>query len=144
MSNPYERVEELHRRVTELGVGQIHGVASDNDQDARLAALEAAVEALNARLPNPIPVVTRPSSEWLAGKQLAPAPDYRCELRAAPEQCGCEEAMDLREQLAVANDLMLEIRDSIDANGGALRGKSWRRLEAYTDALTDKEESPAT
>jgi hypothetical protein len=51
--------------------------------------------------PEPLPVrAVATQNLALPDYLLAPAPDYRSELPAEPETCGCDEAVELRKQLA--------------------------------------------
>jgi hypothetical protein len=74
--------------------------------DGNIQELTQRLDALEARLPRPIPVVTP------LARPLAPVPDYRSELPAEVEVCSCDEAVELRRQLdeAQARNADLEER----------------------------------
>lgn len=68
--------------------------------------------------PEPLPVrAVAPQNLALPDYLLAPAPDYRSELPAEPETCGCDEAVALRATIA---RLSAELADAAKLYNGAL------------------------
>jgi len=64
---------------------------------------------------------------------IAPAPDYRSERPAEVDACGCDEALELRRQLAAALALLEGIRREMEDPGGDLSRVTWSRLEQHCD-----------
>jgi hypothetical protein len=96
----FERFQELLERLTELESGRRETIADVLGFHHRLRAIEA-------RLPPPaIPVVTPVT---FSQEQQAPVPDYRSDLPAEVEACSCDEAVELRLQLAEARQKLASL-----------------------------------
>lgn len=75
--------------------------------------------------PEPVPVLpigpgVAPQNIALPDYVLAPAPDYRSELPAEVEPCGCEEAEALRAELGAASVELKQLANRVDIDAGTI------------------------